>query len=355
MDLFFANLNIKKIIIHQIYEKMEDKTIKQPRYSSSFTILDAKGMEAFQDRVVNAIGGKSHSIEMDIENASEASTFQTCSKMIRSESGIFVEKSKQIAYKLAESQNSRKIPGGIVVIFEGTIGPNSNTFIGIIKAEIHGGFTMNENDDKLILQYVSNLLLTPQQKLYKIALFIETNTESCDSLLRDSSDFKVFIYDSNIDRSETKEAASYFYQTFLGCSFVKSSKRLTQDFYEKTREYISSLPVDDENKVDLNTALYTYLKTSQNTIIQVADFADQYLQTEFQDNYSAYMKNNEFPQNAVSKDLTNIANRLKRRKLRFSSEVDLTAPSDKFKELVEFGTYDGEKTTLKIAGKLKEH
>jgi len=355
MNFQFANLNIEKIIVHQIFVRNEAREIVEPKYNDEFSVLDTQGLDELQKRITKAIGNDSHCIEMEVSNFNENSTFQCTAKLISSKDEEFIKISKELTYKLAQAQASRIIPGGIVVIFKGTIGEKSDNCIGIIKAEKHGGFSVTETLTKLLFEFLSNLLLTPQQKLYKIAMFIERNEPSSIDVSRRPDEFKVYVFDHNMNKSETKEAALYFYETFLGCSIHHSNRKLTKDFYTNTRTYINSLDVEDEKKVDLVNALHTYLKVDQSNTIQTSDFANKYFDNEdIKDEYISFMEEQKVPTHAIPKDLTFIKRKLRRRKINFSTKVSIIAPSDKFNDLVKVIKVENDKTTIEIDGHIEK-
>ncbi|MCY6483888.1 nucleoid-associated protein [Clostridium aestuarii] len=354
MSFIYTKLNIKRIVLHQIFKRDKDKQVKPLKYSTSLTTLNEEGMRELQNRIVTALGNDSHSIEMNIANVDENSTFQILTKIMEYSDEEFVKKSREIAYKLAEAQNRTNIPGGIVVIFDGEVGIDKKKFISVIKAEIHGGFTLNDNKERgILLKFIANLVLTPQQKLYKIGMFTEMQNTGKRDNLRSPDDFKAFIYDQNMNSAETSNAAVYFYSSFLGCSVTPTSKKLTRDFYNYTKEFVNTVDISAERKFDLNQALYTYLNTSNHTIVSVSQFKDEYLDIEEQDMYCDYMENNKFPMHAVSKDLSYIKSKLKKRKVNFSSKVQISAPSEKFSKLVEIKGHEGNKTILHIEGHIQ--
>ncbi|MCD8558743.1 MAG: hypothetical protein LRY75_07965 [Shewanella xiamenensis] len=75
---------------------------------------------------------------------------------------------------------------------------------------------------------------------------------------------------------------------------------------------------------------------------------------ELRDNYADYMESKNFPTNAIVKDISLIKRRLQHRKMNFSSSVKLTAPADKFEEMVQVVDVTDEHTILKIQGRLTE-
>lgn len=348
----FKNLKINRIIIHEIFKRDLEKQVVEPRYSHTISELDEDGIEVLTERVINAIGNKSNSLEMEIKNSKMNSCIQLIDSLLKSDDESFINNSKSIAYKLADSQLSRRIPGGVVVLFDGTIGLNNISIGGIIKAEIHSGFTRaktDENDE--ILKYLSDLLLTPQQKLYKIAIFIKENP----SAKTIEEQYATFVYDHNMKKSETKEAASYFYDVFLGCMFKKNSKLITKNFYEGTKEFINELEITDEEKVDLNMQLYSYLKSPINSTLSIEEFSTNSLKEELRDSYTDYMVNKDIPRTLIQKDNQYLETRLKQRKIKFSNEISIIGPSDKFNDLIKvIDAEDSNKsTTIKINGKIK--
>jgi hypothetical protein len=94
------------------------------------------------------------------------------------------------------------------------------------------------------------------------------------------------------------------------------------------------LPAEPEEKDDLLTSLYTYLKVDQTPTIQVSSFSTAYLPADKQDDYRAFMHGRNFPLNAVQKDTADIKVQLRRRRVRFSESIELTGPPEAFKDLI---------------------
>lgn len=354
---YFANLRIQRIVIHEIFKRNLDGTMPHPRYNESLTILDQMGLQTLQNRIVNALGDNSHSIEMDVINSDSTSCFQLGASILTSTDPEFVDISKRMSYKLAETQDSRNIPGGIVLIFSGTTGPNNNAMWGIIKAEVQEGFVKENASDALLLRYITDLLLTPQQRLYKLGVFIEIGQTPSNGSGRLTDDFKNFIYDHNMTRNETQHAAYYFYRDFLGCNYSPTNKKLTSDFYYETKNFIKTSDLSEEDKGELNTALFAYMKVSQEQIIHVEGFADEFLPTEeIKHEYISHMESKSFPSHAIGKDLTYIRNKLKQRKVTFTTNVKIIAPADDFNKLVQIEPNELEdKTVVTIKGHVENH
>lgn len=345
----FSNIFIERIVIHEIFRRDENRKIITPRYGDSLSELGEDGIDVLEERIINAIGKDSRCMEMEIEKIESTSCAAIVSNLLDLDDKAYIEKSKKIADKLADAQTSMKIPGGVVVVIQGTCGSEeTKRFICIIKAEIHSGFTRNE---EYILTYLSDLLLTPQQKLYKIAVFLEKDDNSNDKL---DEKFNLVIYDQNMKKSDTNEAATYFYQTFLGSKFKRNSKIKTRDFYDFTKKHINSLNISDEDKFSLNMALYSYIKTP-NESISVDEFATTYLNENLIDDYKIYMNNNNIPEICFKKNTAYIDSKLKQRRIKFTNEISVSGPANEFNEKIIIKESEDENITiLEIRGKIRE-
>jgi nucleoid-associated protein YejK len=348
----FAFLNIEKMIIHQVFKRDDNKALVPPKLSNdSISLAGFDGLYALQERITEALGSDSYCIEMTVKRDHPDSTYALCNQILDADEDAFITLSQKITDNLADAQKTRREPGGVVVVFTGKVGAQETKYVGIIKAELHGGFGLHEKKSKLDIDYIKNLLLTPQQKLYKIAILVYQGDASAAEN-RSPQEYDIFVYDHNMTRAETRQAATYFYDDFLGCTFSPSAKKLTQDFFMHTRDFINGLKVGNERKVDLHTSLYTYLKVAQTNVVSVAEYSTRYFDTGLRDEYMRFMQQRKFPLRAVEKDLSNIENKLKKRNVGFSSGVKITAPADVFPELVKIQGKEGGKTIVEIKGEV---
>ena len=90
------------------------------------------------------------------------------------------------------------------------------------------------------------------------------------------------------------------------------------------------------------TGLYTYLKVDQSSTVELATFSKQYLSDDLKEDYEAYMRSKSFPTNAVSKDTSDILSYLRKRRLKFSRDIQLIAPPDAFADLVRVRSIEGD-------------
>jgi hypothetical protein len=350
----FENFKVKRIIVHEIFKKEVDASVT-PDFNDELLEISGEALSAFQERILEAVAHDSQCIQMDIVKVDTGSAYKFMEPFldgVQSDSA-FIEMSKSLTVKLVSAQMSRTIPGGAVVIFEATISRNNNKCIGIIKAEKHSGFSMQTRDTKKILEFFNNLLLTPQQKLYKIGLLVDVKpTAETERVIGNA---EMYVFDSNNIKTAGKAAANYFYDGYLGCAYQRNSDILTKTFYEHTKEFLTKKSkMTGEEIVDRMSALYTYLKVDNNQTISIDDFAQRYFpDAEEKDSYSAYMQSKNVPMISFNKDMAMLKGKLKRRKIKFTNDVYIYAPSETFNENVQFLEKTDDDTIVKIKGHIK--
>lgn len=340
----FENLTIGRIIIHEIFRLSEDRTMVDPHYGNGLIQLGAEAKDALQRRITEALGSSSHGVEMSINDAGAQSVF-TAAKTILEAPGDderFVQISQGITAKLAASQTTKVVPGGIVVVIDGAAGHPARPFICVIKAEPHPGFIKREANGQLLLEYLKELILTPEAKLYKIGAFIQSDAAQANAQ-HPTAGWRAFLFDDLITKGNRLGAAHYYYSTFLGLVFPSNSAFQTKEFHTLTKDFIKSANIDEERRSDLLNALTAYLKAEQIATIQVGVFSETYLDSpELKDAYTNYMTQNKFPEQAIHKDLSEVAPALKKRKIVFGHNISLTAPPEEFEGLIRIQSIDGD-------------
>jgi hypothetical protein len=337
------NLHIERIIIHQVYQRDTEGQKKKPMQSHEFTRFSQNAMETFKQRVVEALGESSRAVQMEIVQQETKDLPQVVERSIDEDDITFAVSSYDFATMLTDAQKTKSIPGGIVVVFTGTQGHPAKKFLGIIKAETHSAYEkeVDSTTGEISLKYVEEVLLTPSSKLYKTAGFFEKAVYATPyNNLNDK--WVVMVSDSQINKAGGKAAAKYFYADFLGCGYQQTSARTTKQFYEAAKEFISELDVSESKKSDYINALTTYLKVDTASSIGTADFASKYFDTAVQDAFSEHMESAGIPTASFTKDIEHISSSLKFRKVSFSKNVKISAPSDSFKDLITITTIEGD-------------
>lgn len=349
----FDGVMIERVIVHRIHPKSPTKELTEPTTSNKVVTLPQAALDTLQKRIQHALGNKSHGIEMSIAITDADSFFQSASGMVHATDDDFVEASKALARSLSKAQLNTNAPGGMLAVIRGRVGDQALPFLAVIKAEPQDGFRANEKNGQVDVEYISEILLTESQRLYKIGFLVEVVSKPAGKGESSAGNFRAFLFDHLMTATETRSAAAYFYSGFLGMSIQSSSKKLTQDFFEFTKAFIDTAPISQDNKLDLHEALRTELK-SQDATISVAAFSTKHMPDQVRVEYSGFMSAKGFPENAISKDTAYIQAKLKRRrKYVFTNGVWLITPPGEAKDMVEIDTANDGVTVVKIKGGLE--
>jgi hypothetical protein len=337
-------LTVDRIIIHEIFKRDDANEVVTPTQGVEFTLLDTAALSTFVKRITDSVGDDSKAVEMCIKKQGAGDIPVLIDTLIDEDDSAFIVESYDIALKLAQAQNRSNSPGGIVVVFTGKVGANRTKFIGIFKADIHSGYQKNidPTTKRISLTFAEELLLTPDSKLYKTAIFFQKSApESGSGDLNDK--WSVMVADTQIDRKAGKAAAQYFYDTFLGCGYLKSSARTTLAFHAETKKFLKELDLTEPEKSDLYNALHTYLKTDTSGTIGVNDFAEKYFtNSDLKDNYVAYMTAVGIQTTTFTRDLEHVESSLAHHTYSFKNKVKITVPAGDVGNLLELTEFDGE-------------
>lgn len=323
------DLHVERVVVHRVHARSPDKTIAPANYGVSLVNLPSEGRDALQKRIVSALGSRSHGVEMSIEGVAEGDFSQLAAHAIHLPDPEFIESTRLIADRLTRAQGTTSAPAGMLAVISGRIGVSPKRFIAVIKADIQDGFGSTGDHENIDLTYLQNLMLTPTQRFYKVGLLLELVSGLPQVVGEyDSGNFRAFLFDHLITARETRDAAAYFYQHFLGMDIQKSSKRLTKIFFEYTKSFVVSSSLSDEDKANLREALRVELR-SESEIISTADFAARHIPAPLRDSYLSHMDAKGFPRHSVTKDVQFVKAQLKRpRKLEFVQGIKLLIPAD---------------------------
>lgn len=329
------NLKIHRIMIHQIFQRDEEGNKVKPTQSYDFVEFDDDALITFKSRFINAIGSDSKAVQMDILNQDKTDLPIIIEQISTADEDDYKSLSYDIANKLADAQVRRNLSGGIVVVFKGTYGATPKKFVAIMKAEIHSAYEklIDPITKKITLKYVEEALLTPATRLYKTAGFFHTGFSGETDDLNDKWD--VFISDSQINQTDGKASAHYFYSIFAGCGYPETSARTTKQFYDATCEFFDNLDISPVEKNDLRNTLVSYLKTEKSSVVNPTEFASRLFDVETCDSYSEFLEEKNLPTNAFTKDTQHIKTKLSTRKLSFGNSIKITAPSEAFEDVID--------------------
>lgn len=353
MDL--QHFEIKRACLFNIPEEQENRTAGIPSGGQALVDLSASAKIMVAKRLTAALGKNSNGVELSIVNSGASSFFQLASEAIDGDDSNFLEKALEIANMLSAAQVTKHLAESKLMVIQGAVTAGKLPFFMVVKAELQDGFTETVAKDNIpAVNHLTDIFMTESQKLFKIGyLYRKVATPVINDGIYDVNDCGVHLFDHLVTSTETRSAAFYFYNTFMGCNTAASAKARTRDFYENTMEFIRSSGLSSDEKIDLIEALRTELRSNNNTI-NVITFASTYFPKPVVTAYQDFMiKNKGFPNHAVVKDLTYVADRLKRRrKIKFSSGVDISSPPDIISQIKVTPNDDGS-TSVIIPGMIE--
>ncbi len=311
------NLKINRISMHEVLKRDEDKQPKAPIFGVTLEDLSLPAKVAFTMRVTEALSAQAKSIEMQINDFASGSMVDIASNLLEADDNQFLITSREVATKLAAAQKARNIPGGVVITFDGSFGVPAKSFVGVIKAETQSGFRRRKDAESVLTEFLENIFLTPATRLYKIGFLVREPQDG-------SFNWRAIIFDSNISSSHRESAAQYFYEDFFGCLFPSNGPYETSRFFDLTREFVRMGPFSQEERRDLNDALYTFIKTEKAPTFTAQEFADSYLPNQQKDSFREFLSRKRFPDRAIVRDTANMAGRLRRRKFKFGENVEFS-------------------------------
>ena len=80
----FENLAVKRLILHEVYKRRLDGNLVPPKLSAQLAQLQQDAMDAFKERVVEAMGSDAQSMEMNISDAGPNSGLEIAATLISS-------------------------------------------------------------------------------------------------------------------------------------------------------------------------------------------------------------------------------------------------------------------------------
>lgn len=335
--MHFENLRVKRIVVHEVFQRADDRSIRAPEFAEGLEQLSQEAMGAFRLRMTEALSGESQSLQMQISKYGEGSFLSIAEKLSSASDEDFLKESRIVVNKLAEAQMARRIPGGMLIVFDGTVGSQSVPFVGVIKAETQAGFRRSHDGKHAVIEFLKNIFLTPATRLYKIGLLL---LEDISKSRPDGR--RVFVFDSNISVSNREAAAVYFYEGFLGCSLPSDGPYETARFFDLTKEYIRKSELDPDKKKNVIDSLYVFVRDEQDPTFTVNQFGERFLPLNMRDGYADFMQSRKFSANAVVRDTSQMGRRLYRRRLNFGSDIELSATPEALATKVKMEAIEGE-------------
>lgn len=343
-------LEIKRIVMHHINSKGAGNGYVGPLCSDNIIEASTQTLDIFSKRVSKSLGHRSHGIQLSFHNTGPGSFFQKSVDLMDGCDDLFLKTSKDVAESLSQAQRSKSLAASKLIVISGVTSEDQVPFAAVIKADMQDALTEKIEGTKTTLTVLTEIFLSENQRLYKIGFVQKNSNLGCKDF---PEHYSVHLFDHLMTGTESRSAAIYFYSDFLGADVEKSDRRRTQDFYEKTIEFINSQPIQRDEKNDLVDALRAELRSNEATF-SVVGFSEKHFPDAMKIDYIDFMDGLKFPTHTITKDTEYIKNKLKRRqKMIFSTGVRLTTPPDQMRQLVNVETTVDGFTTIKIKGEVE--
>lgn len=352
--LDFSTLDITRLAIHHIHPRDSDRTLVAPELGHELVRLSATAEDMFNRRIARALGHRSNGIRMDFHRVDAGSFFQRAAQSMHCTDQEFLAISHSFANDLAKAQMTGDYAPSKLIVMSGTCGELQRPYCAVVKADMQDGLGEKKLDNQTIIEHLDKIFFTETQRLYKVG-FIQQNVgePAVQDGLFSGEQFIVHMFDHLMTGTETRGPAIYFHNHFMGTSRATTDKRLTREFFDKTRNFFDSRDLAPDQRIELMEALRSELRSKEQTI-SVVDFGAKHLDPDLQNSYVNFMERANFPSHAVTKDVEFIESKLKkRRKASLSSDVQIFAPADKFYDLIKIESTEDGKTVVTIQGTLE--
>ncbi|MGM9506975.1 nucleoid-associated protein [Larkinella sp. GY13] len=356
-----ATLDINRAIMHTIIEKETRQLHASVKESHEAVTLSEGAKNVIYKRLTNALGLNSRAFSLEIEKYDTESIFSYCKGIIPKDDVSFVNASKKIADKLAVSQKRGFIPGGYLIFLECTHTVKNIPCFIVIKAEPHEAIRQSNNGEKVLLEVLDDLILSPSQKFFKIGVIFKrdfpiTEDEFTNKVYPPNDYYGCILFDENFKKAT--KPAEYFYKDFLGFSISKNSLIQTKKFYQFTDGFIKDSSISQSEKEDALKSLRSYIRSYNDSIINFYHFAEDFLPYEIKSSYKAEAQ--DYIPSSFMKDATLLKKELETKKINFPNKVMLSLPEELYGDRVKVISSheikveeisDANYTWVRIAGK----
>ncbi|MEU4154589.1 nucleoid-associated protein [Streptomyces sp. NPDC026659] len=339
----FAQLVVDEAIFHLVpTQKRNDPTPAQVEFSEAPCTLteDVRGKIQANFRAVLARHGRPVIEELEVKK----STLPDRVYEYLVEQRDLVSVSTDLAELLFDSQKGKgNSSAGLLLVASARLA--GKRALLIVKLEQEGGFRA---DDVLVdgkrtfdMSYVTNLLMTEHNKVYKAGLFC------VDGIPEDGP-----IEGWAADKQLSGKMAQFWLQAFLGCQQKEDPKRLTQKFHEAAVDWVDKRVDDPEKSVDYLMAVLVELRSHTPTLDPTAFAADHLEDPYDQDSFLAYLASKDVPTNIFDKDIERVAPRLSELQIGFASGISIVAPVKRVREDIKIEEHTDGTSTVTVRGKI---
>lgn len=306
MTLDFGNLEIDRLIIHEVPRRISEQSTSSPlRVTDKESALDQTDKNFFAERIKEGLSRSACEIAFDPNSLSPVPklAFKILSQDF-DEKETFVSISQKIALHLYGCQTGVNPPGVLAIV---QVKLSDKTSLAILKLEKEEGMQLElEEINGLITCNVKRLseLMMTGGKVFKIGFFI-----------KEAEEFSAVT--GYVSDRQNNEVARFFLDSFLGCYLLESSESKTKKFFTVSQEFINSSVEKPELKAQYEIALLSMIQSNQN-ILDPVSFAQQHLELADRQKFLDFLEREDIDLTSFEKNTTSIRNLIKIMHLSFA-------------------------------------
>ncbi len=322
-----VNIEVTRIIGHEVVRSSQLDRDADPTMGTALLPCESRDIQKIlSQRFITTLSSHSKCVDVEVETLD---TFNRVTSMLDADDDSYINKSQELARHLSSVQTSGSIKSGSAFFIQGTCVYNQqeSRFISIVKADPDEGIARQIRNNTLSWEYVQNLFLSSSQRMIKVAFFIENISPSNNNQSRNTEDFSIKVFDHCMSNASDKGAAEYFYRSFLGCKIASNAATKTKDFLDVTENFImENTAILQKDKEKYRSGVIAILNSNED-IITPMGIAREVFPVELQSEYIRECERNEIA-TAFTKETSLIKRRLRKRSIKFSSNVTISAPTE---------------------------
>ena len=342
MPRTLSQIQINRIIIHEVPRHLRSDTQSSPTYSEVESPLDAQLRIFFKEKLIETVGSSSaYSVEFDSDATSPVP--QLVGGFLAGTVTDFVDMSKRIAKHLHDAQGGVN-PGGLVTAIDCSIG--TAKAIGILKLEKEEGVRLHqathEGKRTFDVSYIRDLILTRKTKLFKVGFFAPNS----------DGDVEGTVCDEQRGYMPRTEVAGFFLTTFLGCRLLEDPRVSTKGFFIAAQDFFNRNLSDPVQRTQAMNHLLSDL-TSQKHQINVRAFARDYLPAQQRQAFLDHLTNEGVPNQTIKKDIELIKSQTDKMALEFENGITVVGNREDFGESIMVRRLPAGAARVEVTGTLK--
>ena len=222
-------ITIGRLIIHEVPKHLHKDTTASPTFSEVESPLDIQLRIFLRDKIIETAGSSS-AYEVVFNEHSTSPVPKLVKVFLEGTDHNLVGISKTIAQHLHNTQSGVN-SGGLVTIVECWF--SGDRALSILKLEKEEGVRLrrmeHEGRPTFDVQYIRELILTKNTKLFKIGLFTRD----------ESGEIRGLTCDQQTGYLPKTEVATFFLATFLGCELRQDPRVATKRFFNAAQDFFN--------------------------------------------------------------------------------------------------------------------